>query len=80
MRLPANSPGSPMNIQPASSCLDLKWEVCGNSHRSQDDPKKGPIESQYCWVLGVMLESESIDVCLFKTMFPFLTGSTTRSS
>lgn len=80
----SNSPGSPVNIpqhnQPASLCLDLKWEVCGNSLRSQEDPKKGTIESQYCWVLGLMLESDFIDVCLFKSTFPFPTGSTPRSS
>lgn len=47
MRLAANSPRSPMNIpqhiQPASSGLDLKCKVCGNSHRSQEDPKKGEL-------------------------------------
>ncbi|EPY85900.1 hypothetical protein CB1_000339010 [Camelus ferus] len=51
------------NKSAASLDLDLRWQVSGNPHESQQDPEKGTTESEYCWVLGLTLKSDFIDVC-----------------
>ena len=85
MRLAANSPWFPMNIhqhsQPASLCLDLRWGVCQAKKTLRREPlRAGNQPTEPSRVLGLRLKSDSIDVCLFKSTFAFLTGPAPKSS